>query len=200
MSDRALKYALRDVVGACQAVVGEAKSHCAVVQAGGHAGTFPAHLSGEFGTVYTFEPSPTLFRRLVERCSSLDNVVPMNAALGYHRGLVSAVQERRDGNREREWHSGVTHVVPGGHIPTFRIDDLQLTTCDAIMLDVEGYELFALQGAEETIARCRPVICVELNDGGATLGIRDEDVRTWLRCVGYEHATSYRSDETWKPR
>ena len=41
------------------------------------------------------------------------------------------------------------------------IDDLNLTECDLIMLDVEGYELHALNGAIETIKKYGPVICIE---------------------------------------
>jgi hypothetical protein len=41
------------------------------------------------------------------------------------------------------------------------IDDLELDACDAIQLDIEGYEYPALKGAERTIERFRPVIATE---------------------------------------
>ena len=57
--------------------------------------------------------------------------------------------------------SGAYFVNGNGNIPTLLIDDLNLTECDLIMLDVEGYELHALNGAIETIKKYGPVICVE---------------------------------------
>jgi hypothetical protein len=42
-----------------------------------------------------------------------------------------------------------------------RIDDMHLPSCDLIQLDIEGYELFALQGAQRTIEQYRPVIMIE---------------------------------------
>ena len=49
--------------------------------------------------------------------------------------------------------------------------DLRLRDIGLIKIDVEGFELHALQGAEPTIDRCRPVLYVE-ND-------RPENRRRW---------------------
>jgi hypothetical protein len=56
---------------------------------------------------------------------------------------------------------GGVHVNGEGHIPTIRIDDLNLTDCNLMQLDVEGYELNALLGAAKTIDKFKPVLCVE---------------------------------------
>jgi hypothetical protein len=55
-------------------------------------------------------------------------------------------------------------VDPRGTFPVHQvtIDSLDLRECDAIFLDVEGYEVSALRGASETIARTRPVLMVEI--------------------------------------
>jgi Methyltransferase FkbM domain len=45
--------------------------------------------------------------------------------------------------------------------PVVTIDSLNLTACDLIKIDCDGPELAILQGAEATIARCRPVIYCE---------------------------------------
>ena len=45
--------------------------------------------------------------------------------------------------------------------PSIIIDNLNLPGCDLIQLDVEGYELNALLGAEKTIKKYYPVLCVE---------------------------------------
>ena len=43
------------------------------------------------------------------------------------------------------------------------MDDIGLSRCDFIKMDVEGMEPEALQGAMNTIVKCRPVIYLELD-------------------------------------
>jgi len=46
-------------------------------------------------------------------------------------------------------------------IPTVAIDSLALPRIDLIKLDIEGMELDAIEGAAESLARCRPILIVE---------------------------------------
>jgi len=48
-------------------------------------------------------------------------------------------------------------------ISTIRIDDLQCDEVACIKIDVEGYEPSVLEGARETIARCKPIVVCEIN-------------------------------------
>ena len=56
--------------------------------------------------------------------------------------------------------SGRSHVDGDGDVPMMKLDDFGLSP-DLIKIDVEGYELFVLKGAEETLLRCKPVMIVE---------------------------------------
>lgn len=47
-------------------------------------------------------------------------------------------------------------------IATIKLDSLNLPRCDFIKIDVEGMEVDVLDGAAETIARCKPIIMVEM--------------------------------------
>jgi FkbM family methyltransferase len=124
-----------------------------VVQAGGCCGMYPALLGKMFKSVYTFEPDPLSFHCLVNNCQK-DHIIKMNCALGDSNGLV-------DLNRNDKTNVG-THSIQGfGKIPMIKLDDLNLKSCDFIMLDVEGYESFILEGAIRTISNFRPVIQVE---------------------------------------
>jgi len=127
-----------------------------VVQAGGNCGFYVKQYAELFRLVYTFEPDPLNFY-----CLNLNvtgrNVIKIQACLGDKHELVGLGNYLND--------SGSTHVKKDqgeqSVVPTMKIDDLNLNACDLIHLDIEGYELFALKGAIETIKKFKPVISYE---------------------------------------
>ena len=129
-----------------------------VIQAGGNCGFYIKQYAAIFKTVYTFEPDPVNFY-----CLNLNvpdaNVYRFQACLGSKHETVSTGKFLND--------VGSTHVTGTGLTPTFMIDDLALTRCDLIQLDVEGYELNALRGAQQTIQTLKPVLALECFDGWA---------------------------------
>jgi len=194
-SASALKWARRDLPNLDRAVARCAQRRVAV-QAGGNLGTFPKRLAARFGTVYTFEPAPALFPVLCANAPEA-NIVRFQAALGFHRQFVAMAQTRRDGKPDA--HEGVTHVHGAGPIPTMRVDDLALPVCDFIQLDLEGWELYALQGAEDTIQRCRPVLCVEINKNQGYVGLSEDELRDYVIGLGYRLVERLESDEVFVP-
>jgi hypothetical protein len=112
--------------------------------------------------------------------------------------MVDPVCKLRGNDGKTSLHCGMTYLVANkGYVPTLRLDDLALHACDLIYLDVEGYELFALQGAKETIAKYKPVIACEINRGIEYFGISGDDLRTHIRLLGYRFHDRHRSDEVW---
>jgi hypothetical protein len=82
---------------------------------------------------------------------------------------------------------GGFRCLEGGHIPILRVDDLALPHCDLMMLDLEGYELFALKGALNTITRCKPVIVMEDKGCSKVFGYEKGRVEQWLaQNAGYK--------------
>jgi FkbM family methyltransferase len=75
--------------------------------------------------------------------------------------------------------------------------ELELPRLDVMKMDVEGSEMFALLGMQETIARFRPLIVMEVNRPmlGAC-GVTVDDVWEFFRSVSYE----VRAFEHWKER
>lgn len=193
--ETAIHYAERDLptVDAAIARLPSQRRRVAV-QAGGCLGVFPKYLAKHFDAVYTFEPDPRLFR-VMASCATEANVVMTQAALGSEPGLVSTIQERRDGNMLRSQHPGVTHVRAGGRVPVLRLDSFGLQVVDLLVLDLEGYELHALHGSQATIALCRPVVMLEVTDLTKHVGHSPDDVRTFMRLMGYEMVDRVRSDE-----
>lgn len=194
-SASALKWARRDLPDLAELVSMTARRGVAV-QAGGNLGIYPKFLARHFDVVYTFEPAPAIFPLLVQNAPE-PNIVRFQAALDEVHTGVTMSQTRRD--HKPDAHEGITHVAGPGDIRTLRLDDLELPSCDLLALDLEGWELHALQGATATIARCRPVLSVEVNKNAQYAGVVPEDLRSFLRSLGYRFETHRHSDEFWLP-
>ena len=153
-----------------------------VVQAGGNCGLYPRLFAKYFRTVYTFEPDPLNFHCLVNNCQ-MDNIVKINAALGGTNEMVR-VERGSMGN------VGTHHTVKDQHgfVPQFKIDQLGLTACNLIQLDVESYEMHILRGAVETIEKYKPTISVENSHG---------DIEALLKDRGYEFKVIVGSDSVY---
>lgn len=187
----ALGYARRDL-SALERIIARVPQPRVAVQAGGNLGIYPKRLARSFATVYCFEPDASCFAAMMHNAPE-PNIVRLQAAVGVTRELVGLSAARRDGSG-RPSHLGLTHVAGAGVIPTLRLDDLALPICDLVCLDVEGYELFALQGALETLQRCRPVVSVELNKNLAHVGHTAGDVVACLEAMGYRQVDQQASD------
>lgn len=193
----ALKFARRDLWTVREALklVPEQR---VCVQAGGCVGVFPKYLAQTFEEVYTFEPMAHSFQKLVANAPEA-NIHPHFAALGYNRTPIGMKQVRRT-KTHAPAHEGIAHVSGSGKVPVIRVDDLPLEHCDFLCLDLEGYELEALKGAEATIARCRPVLMVEVNENCRHYGRKEADVRTWIADRGYRLVFRKHSDDVYVPK
>lgn len=132
-----------------------------MVQAGGNCGVMLENFVLNFEMVYTFEPDPLNFYCLNVNLP-YTNLVKFQACLGNVHKLISL----NNGLTTNMQDVGAVHInehIPTGNVPTLKIDDLNLDTCDLIQLDIEGFEYYALKGGESTIIKHHPVLCVEMN-------------------------------------
>ena len=194
-----LKYNERDLETCKHVVETYCRSKRIAVQAGGCYGVFPKWLSKKFDCVYTFEPSPELFNTLTINVPE-HNVIKLQAAIGRDRKrMVRPVLALRAG--KRVLHPGMTRVeANGGFIPTLRLDDLGVDSCDLLYLDIEGDELLALQGAQATIAAHRPVVVCEINSSLEERGYQRYDIFAYLRELGYIQTEMIHSDVVFIPQ
>lgn len=154
------------------------------IQAGGNVGLWPREFAKYFEQVYTFEPDHVNFRCLALNCTA-PNVVKMQAALGSKHESISLARDLEN--------CGAYFVRGGGSIPVLCIDDLMLDACDLIQLDIEGFELNALEGAVNTIKQHHPVIVVEDKGLSEKFGTKQGAIGRWLEQFGYsEHSRIHR--------
>ena len=153
-----------------------------VIQAGGNCGVFAKEFAKTWGAVYTFEPNAENFNCLAGNCPD-SNIIKFQAALGSNHKMVE-VDQSAD---HLPNNCGAYQVIGEGITPTMMIDDLELKECDLIFLDIEGYEIFALQGGYETIKEFHPVIVIENKDLPLMYGVAKEQVTDFLiEEFGYE--------------
>lgn len=137
--------------------------------------------------VYAFEPHPVLYEYLVKnmRLNRLQNIVPINAALGNEEGTITLVVERAD---DTSWVSRDSSIT-GIEVPLRRLDsyDLELSGHTVVMkMDVEGYELYALQGSEATLDKVH-FACLEMGDRHSLrVGYSAQDLMRYLEGRGFQ--------------
>jgi hypothetical protein len=69
-------------------------------------------------------------------------------------------------------------------VKTARIDDLGLADIGFIKIDVEGFEDTVLRGARATIARDRPTLLVEIEEGHTHRPVEDDIAA--ITALGYD--------------
>lgn len=167
------------------------------VDGGAHVGSWSRHMAKRFKNVFAFEPNPETYDCLAQNTETLVNVVPMQAGLGQQEGVMEITKDvRREGNtgsyflnprhtREKQISLEV-NVIP--------LDRLQLSGLDLLKLDVEGYEWYALQGAEKTILKYRPTIMIERKNFPGRYYATEKDAHEYLLSIGYIPRENFRND------
>ena len=148
------------------------------VDVGAHCGLWSMHLVKRFQRLYAFEPVAAHRECFERNVGAPHTLFPW--ALGEREGRVAI--------RTAPTSSGDSWVSGEGEIPMLRLDDVDpigSETIDFIKLDCEGYELFALRGAESTLKRCRPCVIVEQKPGHAQkFGLPETGAVDYLRGLG----------------
>jgi FkbM family methyltransferase len=138
-----------------------------VLDVGANVGVFTqalAHAVTSAGAVLSFEPQRFVHQVLCANVAlgGLTWVRTFHAAVGREAGsiLVPVVGYAVAGNYGGLALGGFSKGEP---VPVLTIDSLKLRACHFAKIDVEGMELDVVAGADETIARCRPVLYMENN-------------------------------------
>ena len=133
-----------------------AKTKRHMIDVGGNVGRWSVDFAKHFDKVSAFEPAPYHIECFEKNCASYSNIKL------YPYGLSNT---NKKGNLEVavEHHLGSTRVIPSddGAIELKTLDAHGFKDVDVLKVDVEGLEIDVLQGAEKTIAQCKPIIVIE---------------------------------------
>jgi hypothetical protein len=110
---------------------------------------------GSEGKVIAFEPNPAAYDCLVLNCKE---AYCIRSGLGDKEEFISI---------EPSENAGASHLTNGklGSISVVTLDSYNLDRLNFFKIDVEGYELKALLGAEKTISKHKPKMWIEINPG-----------------------------------
>jgi FkbM family methyltransferase len=169
------------------------------IDGGAHVGTWSKRLSGLFMRVIAVEPSDDTFAALTVNMATFTctNVECRHLALGAAVGTVTMQLEGRGLDLK---NTGARYVQAGGSIPMARIDDWHLASLGFLKLDIEGSEVAALEGAAETLTRCRPIVLFEDKRFWTRYGLPRDAPQQLLTRLGYQHRERAGCDEIWGPR
>jgi FkbM family methyltransferase len=148
------------------------------IDIGAHCGLWTVQLGQYFQNVEAFEPLERHIECWEKNAGWKKSCRLHKVALGEKGGTCGmAVVEK---------FSGRSHVCGDGHIPMHRLDDYGFRDVDFMKIDVEGYELFVLKGAVETLLKNKPVMVVEKKPHHhiGQYGIADDAALEYLQSLG----------------
>lgn len=171
------------------------KNFRTAIDGGAFIGLFSLEMAKHFKVVLSFEPGMATRQALAKNTENSRNIFIYDRALGDMFDRASQEQDAR-----WEGNTGGRYLVPGDDFEVIPLDCLGLNGIDFIKLDIEGYEYFALKGAEETIKRCRPVItCEEKRHVYERQGIVRGQVAKFLSGLGYKRVSKNKGDIIYCP-
>lgn len=163
-----------------------------MIDGGAWIGGWARYWAPRFKQIISIEIDPENYECLVKNTIELGNVFALNACLCEVAGKMRGFEGDKDVT------SRIRRALPIGDIPTITIDSLNLSECGFIKLDLQGYDYFALQGAVETIRRCKPVIMFE-HDPSCYLryGVVADDPANLVKSLGMVYLDCLRKDPIW---
>lgn len=142
----------------CQKLISLASGPC--IDVGANIGYMSMALAASGFPVHAFEPQPALYALLQKNTTGLP-VSCYNVALSDSIGStgmprVDYSARGNFGGLPINARSDLGHIT----VQKITLDSIGLD-CSLMKIDVEGHELEVLQGAIETIERCRPILYIE---------------------------------------
>lgn len=165
------------------------------IDVGANVGQYSAVLARSLqghGLVLAFEPNPIAYEELVKGCRN-KLVLPLSYALSNRSGVgILSVPLSPTGEMQAQLGS----IEEGPQLAGYKQFSVTLERLDSFLpilnmgvsvmkIDVEGFELEVLKGAELLLVEQRPPIVIEIEYRHQPSGQSAEDVIVWLLDHGY---------------
>lgn len=154
---------------------------------GANIGTTATVMARNFQTVHAFEPAPDLFQALRRNLAKYPHAIAHQCALGSEYGSANLTLYTKHGqiSHIQSDRTVPTDYIVVGPIKVRTVDSFNFPKVDFMKIDVEGYEAPVIQGAVETIKRCRPLILIEQEGNEETnFGLKRDQASEILRSLG----------------
>jgi FkbM family methyltransferase len=150
------------------------KTFRTVLDIGAWCGTWSKLMEPYAKKVIAFEPDRIHFECLQKNCTI--NCIPRREAVGNEVKNVSLT--KNDFTQQKR-------VAGEGDISMVRIDDFDYQDVDLIKIDVEGYELEVLKGAQNTLQKIE-YLMIELNGNTEKYGSSNKECIDFILAQGFK--------------
>lgn len=174
------------------------KQRRVAVDGGAHVGTWSIPMAKIFRTVHAFEPSGDTFAALQANLEKrgVKNVKAREVALGKVESQ-GAMTLDGDERAKQMGNLGARHLGAGSSVRVVPLDSFELDVLDLLKLDIEGGEVDALKGAEETLRRCKPIVLFEDKNLWKRYGYGRRAPHDFLESIGAVPMRRVAMDEIW---
>ena len=150
-----------------------------IADVGAHVGLWSRPMMHRANTKYiwAFEPNSSVRECYVLNMGGFDNYSIYPVALG-HKNMKGFLNVETD-------NSGNTNIHPtkSGNTEIRTLDSFNFEHLDYIKVDVEGFEYNFLQGAVDTLNRCRPFVHLEMKS--KNMRNSKDDFYRFMKNIGY---------------
>jgi FkbM family methyltransferase len=156
------------------------------IDIGAHVGTHTVTLSkavGAKGRVFAFEPNRKIYRELCMNMALNDcyNVTAIRSAIGKKHSVIQVVESHP---RNEGGSYVIDHVGGSNTAYMLQLDDFQFTNVSFIKIDVENMEADVIDGALETLKRCRPILLLEIQGNGERpIQLGEDSAKMGQECI-----------------
>ncbi len=147
------------------------------IDIGANAGIYTvvaSKLVGKDGQVFAFEPSKREYELLLRniKLNKLINVKPLKIAISNYNGttnfLVAAGKDTGTNTLASKFYSNQIKLERIEKVPVYKLDDyleqLHINKITGIKIDIEGHDLFALEGMKKTLQKFKPFLMLEISE------------------------------------